>query len=202
MTRAKSRRRNSRSRNQAAPADSQAEQIQYAYRRPRAIIVFVIIVAAGVAADLATKHYAFAALIDQPRPIAEVIPGCFNLRLSTNPGVVFGLPLPPWLVLTATGLAVVAVGALFASSPRRAWGLHASLAIILAGAIGNAYDRIFSSVHFPAEIEARTHEVRDFIDMYVGKHHWPTYNVADIFLVVGVAVVLLHSLRKGARGGA
>jgi len=56
---------------------------------------------------------------------------------------------------------------------------------ILSGAIGNFVDRI------------RYRYVVDFIDMYIGDSHWPTYNVADIAITVGVALLIIDMIRHG-----
>lgn len=66
-----------------------------------------------------------------------------------------------------------------------------ALSLLLAGAIGNFIDRL-----------ARAYVI-DFIDWYAGSYHWPTFNVADSLIVVGVALLLLHpGQRKGAEGAA
>ena len=54
-----------------------------------------------------------------------------------------------------------------------------SLLIILGGALGNVYDRIF----FKA--------VPDFIDFHVEEFHWFIFNVSDIFITIGVIFVIL-----------
>ena len=180
---------------QGSPAGAAGNgQIQRAYKYWPAWAILLSALALGLAADLLTKHYAFAALLDRPGHRVEVVPGLLGLRLSTNPGVVFGLPMPPVAILLATLGALIAAGALFAGSHRRSWGLHLALGTVLAGALGNAYDRLFSRVVFPGMVE-RVREVRDFIDLHAGKLHWPTFNVADVLLVFGVAVILLHALR-------
>ena len=164
-----------------------------------AIIVFIVIVAACVAADLISKHYAFDALINEPNQSATVVDGVLKISLSTNPGIVFGIRAPPWSVLAATALAVIAVMVLFATSPRRQRLLHIALAMVLAGALGNAYDRLFSRVTFPGDMAARVGQVRDFIEVHINSFHWPTFNVADILLVVGVGLILLESIRDTIR---
>ena len=185
---------------QAARPDPSAARRDRAFRHASSIVLFLAIAAAGVLADLLTKHYAFAALTDRPRHMATVIPDLLNLRLSTNPGIVFGLSVPLWIVLPATLTAMAAVTLMFATSRRGDRWLHAALAMVLAGAIGNAYDRLFSRVVFAGGDE-RIRQVRDFIDCHIGDRHWPTFNVADILLVVGVGLILLHSFR-GHKAGA
>lgn len=63
-----------------------------------------------------------------------------------------------------------------------------ALALLLAGAVGNFIDRL-----------ARRYVI-DFIDWYLGRYHWPTFNVADSLIVVGVAMLVLHpGQRKAAQ---
>ena len=170
-----------------------------AYKSVPAIIIFIAIATAGLAADLISKHYAFSTLMDQPGQSVTVIDGFLKLSLSTNPGIVFGIRAPPWAVLLATAIATVVVIVLFATSKPRQRLLHAALAMVLAGAVGNAYDRLFSRVIFPGDMAARVGQVRDFIDVHINWFRWPTFNVADIFLVVGVGLILLESIRDAIR---
>jgi len=58
------------------------------------------------------------------------------------------------------------------------------LSLILGGAIGNLIDRL------------RIGRVVDFIDLYVGKWHWPAFNIADSALTVGIVIFLLKGLQK------
>ena len=57
-----------------------------------------------------------------------------------------------------------------------------SLAMVFGGAVGNLFDRIF----FKA--------VPDFIDFHIGEFHWFIFNVADIFISIGVFFVILFEL--------
>ncbi len=164
-----------------------------------AIILFIAIVVVCIAADLISKHHAFEALMDQPDQSATVIEGLLKISLSTNPGIVFGIRAPAWSILVATAIAVVAVVVLFATSLRRQRLLHVALAMVLAGAAGNAYDRLLARVTFPGDTAARVGQVRDFIDVHINSLHWPTFNVADILLVVGVGLILLESIRDTIR---
>ena len=59
-----------------------------------------------------------------------------------------------------------------------------ALSLILGGAIGNLIDRLFYG------------KVVDFIDFSVGNYHWPSFNVADSALTVGIIVLFLTSLLK------
>jgi len=57
-----------------------------------------------------------------------------------------------------------------------------SLLMIMGGALGNLYDRIFFSA------------VPDFLDFHVGNFHWFVFNVADIFITMGVIFMILIEL--------
>ena len=59
-------------------------------------------------------------------------------------------------------------------------------ALLFAGIVGNLIDRI------------QTGRVVDFIDVYVGSYHWPTFNVADSAITVGVILLLLSGFRERA----
>ena len=81
--------------------------------------------------------------------------------------------------------------------------MHAALAFILAGALGNLYDRLFGAVSIPG-FEPIRYQVRDFIDCSELYYRW-VFNVADMLLVIGVAMLigqrLVAVLRSRRRGG-
>jgi signal peptidase II len=78
--------------------------------------------------------------------------------------------------------------------------MHVSLALILGGAAGNLYDRLFSAVRLPGLEPIRGH-VRDFIDCRDLAYPY-IFNVADALLVAGAAMILLHWLWSSCREGA
>lgn len=127
------------------------------------------------------------------------LPG-IKFTLSTNPGIVFGsTAMPRWAVNVATVLTVLLVGFFFTTSHRRAWPMHIALGCIVGGALGNLYDRLFSVVSLPGQgLEAIKGEVRDFIDCS-GLHYPWVFNVADMLLVLGVAIIVLYWLIAGAK---
>ncbi len=92
--------------------------------------------------DLASKDWAFRQLDAEHGWL--VIPGWLEFRRSLNDGAVFGSFTGYVGVFIAASLVALAfVFYLFIKSTRRQWGLHVALAMILAGAIGNLYDRAF-----------------------------------------------------------
>ena len=64
-----------------------------------------------------------------------------------------------------------------------------ALSLILGGALGNLWDRLTDG------------KVTDFLDFYVGIHHWPPFNVADSAIVVGALLLLMRMLRKEKQVG-
>ncbi|HNX26502.1 MAG TPA: signal peptidase II [Phycisphaerae bacterium] len=120
---------------------------------------------------------------------------CRGLRftLSTNPGVVFGYRgMPRYVVNIFTVAMMLAVCMFFSFCSRRDYWLITAFALILGGAAGNLYDRLFSVVSISPLVPIRFH-VRDFIDCSDIGYQW-VFNVADAWLVIGVAMVLLNSL--------
>jgi len=100
------------------------------------------IAVAGLAVDLWTKHWAF----DNIDPVAGkvIIPKLMSFHRSLNEGALFGLG-KGWtpLFIIASFLALAFVLYLFAHSKPKQRSLHVGLALVLAGALGNLYDRSF-----------------------------------------------------------
>lgn len=105
-----------------------------------------------------------------------------------NPGAAFGiLAESSWRLpffLTVALVAVVGILWYLRTLPVTARWMHFSLGLIFGGAIGNVIDRI------------RLGEVIDFIGVHWYQYHWPSFNVADSAICVGVAILLLLSLRE------
>lgn len=66
--------------------------------------------------------------------------------------------------------------------PARQYLLATALALVLGGAIGNLWDRVFIGY------------VVDFIDVFYQKYHWPAFNIADTSITVGAILLILESL--------
>lgn len=126
-------------------------------------------------------------------PAQRELVGPLKITLSTNAGVVFGMPMPRIATIATTLVTVVLVIVFFALSDARAWPIHLAMALILAGALGNLYDRALAQVVLPGyNGPPIQYQVRDFIDAS-GLGFWPwIFNVADIFLVVGVAIPMIY----------
>lgn len=126
----------------------------------------------------------------QKQPVIEVIPGFFNLVMVWNRGISFGMlggeggALPPW-VLSAIAVGICIALFFWLRAARSRWTALA-IGLVIGGAIGNVVDR------------ARWGAVFDFADFYIGRWHWPAFNVADAAIVIGVLMLLGESLMPGA----
>ncbi len=123
--------------------------------------------------DLGTKHWITTKL--SRGQSMEVIPGFFHLTLVHNTGAAFGIGTKwsmPFFVVTSL-IALAVVGYLFIRlTPKEKYSFF-GLILIMSGAIGNLVDRI------------RLGYVVDFLDIFIGKYHWPAFNVADSAITVG-----------------
>jgi signal peptidase II len=142
-------------------------------------------------ADHAAKWIVRAKLY--PREALEIIPGYLRLSYLHNSGVAFGLfdeIESVWKPYILGGMAIVAVAAIVI------YGLHVSqsrkllqlaLAITLGGILGNFIDRIFRGY------------VIDFIEFHIKEvFHWPTFNIADSAITIGIILLLIDTIRNPA----
>ena len=139
-----------------------------------------------VALDQATKALVMAAI--EKYHTVTVIPGFFNLVHIYNPGGAFGFLASQGTVVrnvfffSVSWLAILLVLYFFWRTPRGYRLLSSAFALILGGALGNMIDRI------------RLGKVVDFLDVYIGRHHWPAFNIADSAITVGMLIFVFHLL--------
>ncbi|MDG3006005.1 signal peptidase II [Paludisphaera mucosa] len=153
-------------------------------------ILFLGLALGGAAFDLATKSIIFQEVGAPPSAPVAVIRDVLELRTSYNPGALwgFGRDLPHSSLIFA-GLSVVAgvaiVGWLFVGGAAASLPLTFALGLIMAGAIGNCYDRVVFG------------HVRDFVHFHIDSINfdWAIFNFADCMLVVGALTLVLFALR-------
>lgn len=118
-----------------------------------------------------------------------VIPGFFNLTYVRNTGVAFGLmggEPSAWKRLIFLALSLLAIGFIFYFFRHlrlKGRGVVTALGMLLGGAIGNIVDRL------------RLGGVVDFLDFYVGRYHWPAFNVADAAITCGALYLFFNLYR-------
>jgi signal peptidase II len=143
-----------------------------------------------VAADLVTKAW-----IRSHMTLYQSIPvlgDFFRLTYTQNPGAAFGIHVGThsrvvFLLLSICALAVLAYLYRVTSSDDRLrlW----AVALVSAGAVGNIIDRL----RFPRGVV-------DFLDVGLGPHRWPVFNVADMAVSTGAVLLLLSFYLEERRG--
>ena len=114
----------------------------------------------------------------------DVVPGLFRLTHVQNQGAAFGLfsdspsefRVAVLILFSVAALAVVS--ALLWKNGNAMNATAIALSLVFGGALGNLWDRVASG------------RVIDFMDFYVGTHHWPAFNIADSAIVVGALLLL------------
>jgi len=114
----------------------------------------------------------------------DIIPGLFRLTHVQNKGAAFGLfseSPSEWKVAMLILFSVAALAVVTALLWKNGNAMNATaiaLSLVFGGALGNLWDRV------------ATGRVVDFLDFYVGSHHWPAFNIADSAIVVGALLLL------------
>lgn len=194
-----------------------------AWKSGSAWILLIVITTVSLFIDLASKSLAFRHIADAPVVVSReqvlrtdhlgalipphepvvVIPRVLDLTLVLNPGAVFGMGAGKrWFFTVFTVLAVAFAMWVFATWTRpRDRAAHIGLGLLLAGGLGNLYDRVMFGC------------VRDFLHPlpgvelpfgwrwpWGGREIWPyVSNIADLFLIIGIVLLLWHTWKHGRR---
>ena len=144
-----------------------------------------------VALDQGTKWMAEAAL-DPYLPV-PLVPS-FNLTLMYNEGAAFSFLAGAggwqrWFFAGLAALVTIVLGVWLHRLKATERVTAIGIALVIGGAVGNLIDRLL------------TGRVVDFIDVYYAGWHWPAFNLADSAISLGVALLLIATLREGRPGG-
>lgn len=156
-------------------------------------ILFGLGSVAVVGLDQVTKHLVMTRMTLYSS--VPVVPGVFHLTLITNTGALFGMFrdfAQPARSLLFTMVPLLAIALIVVFQYRTSMNdviAQTGLALILGGAVGNLVDRV------------RFGYVIDFLDVFVGEHHWPAFNVADSSICIGVSLLFIDLMRRGPRAG-
>jgi signal peptidase II len=159
-------------------------------------VVFWPVAVVVLLADLLTKALAEAALGPAGFP-HRLFGDAVRLNLVYNPGAAFGLTLGPYsrgIFLALTAVILRVLWSLYKTTPDRHDRRVFALALLVGGAVGNAVDRIRSGLG-----------VVDFLDIGIGPHRWPTFNLADVAVTTGAVLlfaVLWREEQAAAAAGA
>jgi len=134
-------------------------------------LALLVVAGAAVVADQVTKQ-----VVGRTLPLGDSVDiiGPFSIRHVQNSGIAFGLFASRTALVV--GITAVTVGLMlwfFARSGRRHPVLPVALGLVLGGSIANLIDRV------------RLGHVTDFLNLVL----WPAFNLADTFIVVGVAIL-------------
>ena len=142
--------------------------------------------------DQLTKHWVVCSLsLHESLPVLE---GFFHLTHVRNPGAAFGFlagmdHLFRGVFFIATN--ILAMGLilfyLVKNTSQRSFLLILGLSMVMAGALGNLTDRL------------RFNEVIDFLDFFLGSWHWPAFNIADMSITTGAALIVWEILKMDVR---
>lgn len=132
--------------------------------------------------DQVTK--AWAARVVRLEGDRAIIPGLLNFAYAQNPGVAFSMfddhgETGRWALSVVALVAATLVLYFFWRTPRTDDRVLGSLALLLAGIVGNVVDRL------------RFGYVIDFIDVQFGSWHYPTFNIADASICIGAGLLVI-----------
>jgi len=139
--------------------------------------------------DQVSKYLVQNAFSLDPYKTIGVIDNFFIIRFVKNKGAVWGMfsqsahTIIPKVI---TGLSIVALAAVlyfFLKMETRCKLELFALSAIIGGAVGNIIDRLYQGY------------VVDFLDFFISSHHWPTFNVADMFISIGVFFLIISIWR-------
>lgn len=115
--------------------------------------------------------------------MVPIIPGFFDLTYILNPGAAFGLfPGQRWLFYLVSAVAIGLILYYHRKPEIQVGWLPFALGLMLGGAVGNLLDRI------------RYGKVVDFLYFHYKEFYWPAFNVADMAIVSGVGLFILHMM--------
>jgi len=164
---------------------------------PLRVATLVLVAAVVWGVDLKTKILAVSHLEWQPP--TKLLDGLLYVQLVRNPGAAFGMATGmTWLLTLIAAGVVIAIFRVAGRLRSRAWAI--ALGLVLGGALGNLTDRLF---RYPGILRGW---VVDFISLFAPNGEvWPVFNVADMCICTGGALLVLLALLgrelDGTRGG-
>ncbi len=173
------------------------------------LLLFIALAVGGCVVDLATKSWIFGRLgyfrVEQgtPSPPIWLINENFGFETSLNEGALFGFG-QGWVMGFAALSMLAAVAIVAWVLLARAWRdrhLIVALGLVMAGILGNLYDRVgLHGLTWAGGIDdhrqgSRVYAVRDWLHFKIELIDWPIFNLADSFLVCGAILLMWHAVR-------
>lgn len=173
-----------------AQADKDNARLQGggAFRSGKAHLRLWLIAGLGWAADWASKAWILKVLGDHEsgylREPIVIIPDYLRLVTVLNPGAIWGVAAGKTVFLiSASILGLVFLYWFFYTSRPDQWLIHSAIGMLIAGDLGNLYDRLFNDGKVVDFIEVNLH--------FRPVDPWPLFNIADILLCLGVGILLI-----------
>lgn len=136
--------------------------------------------------DQLTKYWVVKEIPFASRKI--VIPGFFNLTYVTNTGAAWGILSGRYWLLLSISAAVFAAAVWYLQALTENWKeRYFAIFLVMSGILGNSIDRVFRGA------------VVDFLQFYIGKYVWPSFNVADSCICIGVFIYIFSTLLRPER---
>jgi len=154
------------------------------FKNKKLFFLGVVIAIIAMFLDLLSKRLTFA-LLETKAPFDHIeVFSFFNLVRVWNHGVSFGMfnQLESAHIIFSTIVSAITIVMLVWLYRNRKTYLTWALGLIIGGALGNLADRIQNGA------------VADFLDFHLASYHWPAFNLADSFVFIGVAMLLIEDL--------
>ncbi|MDF2988576.1 MAG: lipoprotein signal peptidase [Eubacterium sp.] len=142
-------------------------------------MIWALIIIVGFILDRLSKIWVMDTVAGNP---ITVINNFFYLRHLENEGAAFSI-LQGKTIIFLIVIPIISLIMIAIIIKNKNKFLRTTLSIILAGALGNLYDRIFNNG-----------KVIDFLEFHFGSYYFPTFNVADCFVVVGTILLAIYIL--------
>lgn len=179
-------------------ADAKPTLVQALFVQKLAFWVCLIVM---LAADLATKAWAEAVVKPTGDAITPVMPG-LAWKWAENEGAAFSMfHGHTWfLVIVASAVLGAVMWYAWRADPKR-WSYLLALGFVASGAIGNLHDRILTGavrdfIFFNFDLPLWGKQIGFGRFVFEIPRRWPVFNIADIAIFVGVAILMVHSFRK------
>lgn len=198
-----------------APSPPAAPSVATQASRPT-FVFFGVVSAVSLIADIGTKAWAEMVLSKRTSadPSIVLIPDHLSFTLAYNPGGAWGLlqeaseSVRRPFFLAVSVLAILFIVSLYGKLTPQQRALKWGLPLVLGGALGNLSDRITRSrvidfIDYKARwVEAMNRGISKVIDGWGVTEHWPTFNVADIAICIGVGLMGVDMItsRRAAAG--
>jgi signal peptidase II len=177
-----------------------AKNIMSANRLAFAIVFFLIVTVTTIG-DLWTKNWIFGRLgMPGTSEVLWVWEGMFGFQTALNEGALFGMGQGFVLGFAVLSFAMLAGIVIWLLGPfYKNWFLVVVMGLISGGISGNLYDRL--GLHQLRWLDDGLHvadtpvyAVRDWLLVMIGTYHWPNFNFADSYLVIGVILLAVFVL--------